>query len=100
MYVASNRSHNRQPYTDALNDWLFSNVSTLLRMMSKPFLLHPVRLNVHSHAALYLRRLKPYLRPTLTKSRLSSLALLHVHRNITIDLDEAVDRYARQHPKK
>ena len=30
----------------------------------------------------------------MTKSRLSNLALLNVHRNIAIDLDEAVDRYA------
>ena len=28
------------------------------------------------------------------ENRLSSLTLLHVHRNIAIDLEDAVDRYA------
>ena len=34
------------------------------------------------------------------ENRLSSLTLLHVHRNTSIDLEDAVDRYARLHTRK
>ena len=47
-----------------------------------------------------LRRLKPFLKTTMGENRLSSLTLLHVHRNVAIDLEYAVDRYARLHTRK
>jgi hypothetical protein len=34
-----------------------------------------------------LRRLKTYLRTTMLQDRLTSLAVLHVHRDIDIDID-------------
>ena len=33
-------------------------------------------------------------------SRLSSLALLHIHYDMDVDLDDVVTRYAHLHPRK
>ena len=46
-----------------------------------------------------LHRLKVYLRSTISEDRLNGLALLNVHRNIKIDLTEAVDQFAHAHPR-
>ena len=32
------------------------------------------------------------------QTRLSGLTLLHVHRDITVDIEAAVDEFARRHP--
>ena len=34
------------------------------------------------------------------KDRLSYLALLHVHYDTDIDIDDAIDQFARLHPRK
>ena len=45
-----------------------------------------------------LRCLNNYMRASMGKSRLSSLALLHIYYDHEVDLDEVVDCYARLHP--
>ena len=75
---------------------LFPNISTLLRIMSTI----PVTSCEAERTFSALRQLKPFLRTTMGENRLSSLTLLHVHRNIAIDLEDAVDRYARLHTRK
>ena len=75
---------------------LFPNISTLLRIMSTI----PVTSCEAERTFSALRRLKPFLRTTMGENRLRSLTLLHVHRNIAIDLEDAVDRYARLHTRK
>ena len=47
-----------------------------------------------------LRRLKTYLRSTMSQTRLTGLALLHIHYNMEIDLDEIIRRFARLHPRR
>ena len=47
-----------------------------------------------------LRRLKTYLRNTMKEDRLNALALLHVHRDIPIDIEEIIDIFARKHPRR
>ena len=74
----------------------FPNISTLLRIMSTI----PVTSCEAERTFSALRRLKPFLRTTMGENRLSSLTLLHVHGNIAIDLDDAVDRYARLRTRK
>ena len=32
--------------------------------------------------------------------RLSSLSLLHVHKDIDINIDEVIDEFARRHPRQ
>ena len=41
-----------------------------------------------------LRRLKTYLRSTMANERLASLALLHIHKDISVSAEEVVDRFA------
>ena len=47
-----------------------------------------------------LRRLKTYLRSTMGQKRLKSLALLHVHREINLDVEKIIDRFAQKHPRR
>ena len=43
-----------------------------------------------------LRRLKTYLRSTMTSERLTSTALLHIHLDIPCPVDDIIDRFASQ----
>ena len=84
---------------DVLNECdtrLFPNVSTLLKILSTI----PVTSCEAERTFSGLRRIKPFLRTTMTEGRLSSLTLLHVHRNISVDLIDTVHRFARKHPRK
>ena len=47
-----------------------------------------------------LRRLKTYLRNTMTESRLLGLALLNVHREINLNIDAVINRFAMKHPRR
>ena len=47
-----------------------------------------------------LCRLKTYLRNTMGESRLNGLALLHVHREIDLDINEVIDYFAMQNPRQ
>ena len=40
-----------------------------------------------------MRRLHTYMHTTMTQKRLSSLAILHIHYDVPIDLDKEVDIY-------
>lgn len=47
-----------------------------------------------------LKRIKTPLRSTMGNERLSSLSLLHIHRDIDIDIPEVIDEFARRHPRR
>ena len=47
-----------------------------------------------------LRRLKTYLRATMTSERESGLALMNIHYNRQIDISATVDIFARKHPRR
>ena len=49
-----------------------------------------------------LKLLKTYLRSTITEKRLSSLALIKIHRDIVVDLDfgKLVVDFANKHPRR
>ena len=47
-----------------------------------------------------LRRLKTYLRNTTRQNRMNGLALLHIHRDIDLDINYINDRFARKHPRR
>ena len=47
-----------------------------------------------------LKRIKTPLRSTMGNERLSSLALLHLHRDIDIRVEDIVDEFARHHPRR
>ena len=40
-----------------------------------------------------LRRLKTYVRSTVNNDRLSSLALMHIHRYFSVDLDKVMEKF-------
>ncbi|KAK9507246.1 hypothetical protein O3M35_007150 [Rhynocoris fuscipes] len=46
-----------------------------------------------------LRRLKTWLRSTMTEDRLLGLALLHIHRDIDVDIQKIIDRFASKKKK-
>ena len=47
-----------------------------------------------------LRRLKTYLRITMSEERLNGLALMSIHRYYDIDFEDVLNRFARQHARK
>ncbi|XP_069103864.1 zinc finger MYM-type protein 1-like [Argopecten irradians] len=47
-----------------------------------------------------LRRIKTYLRSTTRQDRLSSLAMIHVHRDIPIDMDRVMEVFITQKKRK
>ena len=48
-----------------------------------------------------LKRIKTYLRSTWGNERLTSLALMHIHRDVVpVCLQEMVDKFARLHPRR
>ena len=36
----------------------------------------------------------------MTEDRLTSLALMHIHYQHKVDLDEVVDKFSKQHPRR
>ena len=47
-----------------------------------------------------LGRLKTFMRSTMGQKRLTSLALLNVHREIRLDREKVIDRFAPKHPRR
>ena len=47
-----------------------------------------------------LRRLHTYMWASMGQSRLSSLALIHIHYDIAVDLDKTVDLFPQMYPRK
>ena len=75
---------------------LYPNTSVLLKIACTI----PVTSCECERSVSTLRRLKNYTRASMGKSRLSSLAILHIHYDTTVDLDVVVDTYARLHPRR
>ncbi len=40
------------------------------------------------------------MRGTMSQERKNGLALLHVHRDMQLDLEEIIDMFARNHPRR
>ena len=47
-----------------------------------------------------LRRLKTYMRSTMQQERLTSLALLAIHRGFNHDIESIVSKFAMNRPRK
>ena len=47
-----------------------------------------------------LRRLHTYMRASMAQERLTSLALLHIHYEKDINLEEVVDIFTKLHPRR
>ena len=75
---------------------LFPNISTLLQIARTI----PVTSCECERSLSALRQLHNYLRASMKTKRLSSLALLHIHYDDELDLDEAVSILAKLHPRR
>jgi len=51
-------------------------------------------------AASVLRRLHNFMRSSMTEERLTGLALIHVNYDFTVSLDDAVNLFAKMHPRR
>ena len=74
----------------------FPNIFSLLQIACTI----PVTSCECERSASALRRLHNYMRACVTTDRLSSLALLHIHYDAVVDVDEAVSLFARLHPRR
>lgn len=74
----------------------YKNIFTILKICAT----FPVTSCECERSISVLRLLKTYLRSTMGQQRLSSLALMFVHRNITISTKEIVAEFARKQPRK
>ena len=81
------------PYVDNLS---FPNILTAFKI----FATIPVTTCTCERSISTLRRLKTYLRNTMTESRLLGLALLNVHREINLNIDAVINRFAMKHPRR
>ncbi|KAJ8879046.1 hypothetical protein PR048_019652 [Dryococelus australis] len=104
-----------EPYKDDLP--CFSTLKGELRDWKQIWKSYPSQKFPKSHAEGYkqasaipnirrsfstLRRLKTYLRSTMTEDRLNGLALLHIHQDITSAMkpEEVLDIFARKHKRE
>lgn len=70
----------------------FPNIKILLQL----FATLPVSTATAERSFSTLRRLKNYMRSTMTESRLNGLALLNIHKDKDIDIDKVVDQFSRK----
>jgi hypothetical protein len=47
-----------------------------------------------------LKRIKTGLRSSMVNERLSSLALLHMHQDIPVNIEDIIDEFSRRHPRR
>jgi hypothetical protein len=73
---------------DAVNPALYPSIDTILCIM----LTMPVTSATAERSFSVLRRLKTYVRSTMNNDRLSSLALMHIHRDFSVDLDKVMEK--------
>uniref|UniRef100_A0A1X7V6H8 HAT C-terminal dimerisation domain-containing protein n=1 Tax=Amphimedon queenslandica TaxID=400682 RepID=A0A1X7V6H8_AMPQE len=82
--------------TLALTSSMYPNIETLLIILCTL----PVTSCSAERSFSSLKRMKTPYRSTMTTHRLSRLSLLHVHRDIKVDIEAAVDEFSRRHPQR
>lgn len=70
---------------------LYPNIRTLLRVLATL----PVSVATAERSFSSLRRIKTWIRSWCGEKRLNGLALLNVHRDVNVDQQKVVDRYAQ-----
>ena len=78
------------------NHEFFPNVHKLLRILCTL----PITSAECERSFSTLRRLKTYLRATMTSERESGLALINIHYGRQIDISATIDLFARKHPRR
>jgi hypothetical protein len=75
---------------------MFPNVRALVRIMCT----FPVTTCSAERSFSGLKRIKTPFRSCMTTERLSGLSLLHIHRDIPVDVPQSIDEFARRHPRR
>ena len=74
---------------------MFPNITVLLQVLCTL----PVTSCTFERSFSGLKRIKTSIRSTMSNERLTSLALLHFHRDIDINIAEVIDKFARRFPR-
>ena len=74
----------------------FPNINVLLRILCTL----PVTSAECERSFSTLKRLKTYLRSTMTTERQSGLAMMNIHYGRAIDIDEIINIFATRHPRR
>ena len=74
----------------------FPNIFVLLQIART----RPVTSCECERSASALHRLRTYVRATMGGDQQAKLALIHIHRDRAVDLEEVVDKFARLHPRR
>ena len=75
---------------------MFPNINALVRILCTL----PVTTCSAERSFSGLKRVKTPFRSTMTITRRSGLTLLHIHRDIAVDIAAAIDEFARRHPRR
>ena len=78
------------------NELAFPNIFTALKILA----VVPVTTCECERSISALRQMKTWLRSTIINERLNGLAQMHINDNITIDIDEVNNTFARQNPTR
>ncbi|XP_037505376.1 52 kDa repressor of the inhibitor of the protein kinase-like [Rhipicephalus sanguineus] len=71
---------------------IFPSIKALLQILATL----PVSIASAERSFSTLRRLKTWLRSQMSETRLTGLALLHTHRDIPVDCEKVIDRFANR----
>ncbi|CAF1351809.1 unnamed protein product [Didymodactylos carnosus] len=74
------------------NETFYPNIKILLNIYATL----PVTTATGERSFSILKRLKTYLRSTMSEDRLNGLAMLTINSDIAIDIDEVIDRFSRK----
>jgi hypothetical protein len=75
---------------------MFPAIHTLIHILATL----PVSVATAERSFSTLRRLKTWLRTRMVEDRLNGLALMHIHRDISIDIDQVIDRFSKNKNRK
>ena len=73
----------------------YPNINTILNILA----VVPATTCTCERSISALRRLKTWLRSTMTNERLTGLALMLVHRHMNFDVEEIIDNFSRAYPR-
>ncbi|XP_047144703.1 52 kDa repressor of the inhibitor of the protein kinase-like [Hydra vulgaris] len=76
--------------------YTFPNISTILRILCTV----PVTTCTCERSLSALKRIKTSLRNSMTDDRLNGISMLHIHRDVEIDLNIVEDEFATAFPRR